>query len=131
MSELKEQAAADSTPEDLLEIIPDDLLVKEQAEITSSEKTESEYSSRLKSLELGDKEEDLSGKKQDREERKKFGILTFRLVVAYLGVIFLFIFLAGLGCVRLSDAVLIALITTLATNVLGIFYFVMKYLFSK
>lgn len=131
MSELKEQAAEGSTPEDLLEIIPDDLLVKEQAEITSSEKTESEYSSRLKKLELGDKEEDLSGKKQDREERKKFGILTFRLVVAYLGVIFLFIFLAGLGCVRLSDAVLIALITTLATNVLGIFYFVMKYLFSK
>lgn len=131
MSELKKQAAEGSTPEDLLEIIPDDLLVKEQAEITSSEKTESEYSSRLKKLELGDKEEDLSGKKQDREERKKFGILTFRLVVAYLGVIFLFIFLAGLGCVRLSDAVLIALITTLATNVLGIFYFVMKYLFSK
>lgn len=131
MSELKEQAAEGSTPEDLLEIIPDDLLVKEQAEITSSEKTESEYSSRLKKLELGDKEEDLSGKKQDRKERKKYGIRTFWLVVAYLGVIFLFIFFAGICFVRLSDAVLIALITTLATNVLGLFYFVMKYLFSK
>lgn len=68
---------------------------------------------------------------QDRKERKKYGIRTFWLVVAYLGVIFLFIFFAGICFVRLSDAVLIALITTLATNVLGLFYFVMKYLFSK
>lgn len=68
---------------------------------------------------------------QDRKERKKFGIWTFWLVVAYLSVIFVLIFLSGFFCVYLSDAVLIALVTTLATNVLGIFYFVMKYLFSK
>jgi hypothetical protein len=40
-----------------------------------------------------------------------------------------FLFLAGLGKLKVADSVLIALITTTTANVLGLFYIVARWLF--
>lgn len=68
---------------------------------------------------------------QDRSERKIFARRVYWLVVGYLLVVFILIFMAGFKLIVLHDSILIGLITTLAINVLGIFHFVMKYLFSR
>lgn len=76
-------------------------------------------------------QEKLNTARQDREERKKYATHAFYLVVGYLILVFLLLILCGFHQIHLNDPVLLSLIATLAPNVLGIFYFVMKYLFSK
>lgn len=68
---------------------------------------------------------------QDRDERKTYGSKVFYLIVCYLVAIFLLLVLDGCKVLSISDGVLGGLIATLAPNVLGLFYFVMKYLFAK
>lgn len=75
--------------------------------------------------------EQLAGKRQDREERKKFGTQVFWLIVGYLTAIFVLLVLAGFGCMSMSDNVQLALLGTFSANVLGLFWMVMNYLFSK
>ena len=70
-------------------------------------------------------------KRQDREERKKFGTHVFWLIVGYLIAIFVLLVLAGFGCMSMSDSVQLALLGTFSANVLGLFWMVMNYLFSK
>ena len=55
------------------------------------------------------------------------------MVSIYLIVVALFFFLAGLECApfHCSDAVLITLLSTTTTTVIGIFLLVMQYLFHK
>lgn len=117
-------------------MIEDDVLLQllqdawEDTQTTSIavEETSEEGRKRLENKKL---EEELKGIEQDREERKAYALKSFELIVCYLIAIIILVFLTGLGCLSLSDAVLIALVGTLSTNVLGIFYFVMRYLFSK
>ena len=75
--------------------------------------------------------EQLEGKKQDREERKKFGRHVFWLIVGYLTAIFVLLVLVGFGCMSMSDSVQLTLLGTFSANVLGLFWMVMNYLFSK
>ncbi len=80
------------------------------------------------------KNEKLKGLQQDREERKKYAARTFIFLCCFTASIILIIILSGLTewiKFKISDTVLITLITTSFTTVVSIFVFVMKYLFEK
>jgi len=78
------------------------------------------------------KEEEVYDRQQNRMQRKEYADNIF----AFLCVYMLFVFLILIGCgnyyahFELSDTVLITLITTTTANVIGIFIFVVKYLFN-
>ena len=110
--------------------VPSALFDANQLEISDSEQ-ESALATKEQLLEYALKKEEFESKQQDRKERKKYGIWAFFLVVGYLAVVLALVFFVGFGYAMLETPVLIGLVTTLATNVLGVFYFVMKYLFSK
>ncbi len=75
--------------------------------------------------------EKIAGSQQDRDERKKYAKLTFWLVVSYLFIVFVILFFTGFNLIQISDTVLIALVVTSFAQVVGLFAFVMRYLFSK
>lgn len=76
--------------------------------------------------------EDLKQREQDREQRKSYAFYAFWFLVVYMALVFVVLIFGGFKpwgfC--LKDGVLIALITTTTANVIGIFAFVMKYLFN-
>lgn len=63
--------------------------------------------------------------------RKKYIPKLFWMVVVWLIFVSLIVVFTALGCLQLSDAVLIALITTTTATVLGIFVIVAKWLFPS
>ena len=65
------------------------------------------------------------------EERRIYAEKLFMLSVVWTIFIGAFLVAAGLGNLRVSDSVLIALITTTTANVLGLFYIVAKWLFPQ
>lgn len=67
--------------------------------------------------------------RQDREQRKTFSKWIFIFTCAYMAVTLAIVCLCALSVMRLSDAILITLLTTTLTEVLGMFAFVAKYLF--
>ena len=74
--------------------------------------------------------------KQDREERKVYAGKTFNLLCVYMVCVGILLLMSGFAesekaKFHLSDPVLIAILGTTTTNVLGIFYFVANYLFPK
>lgn len=73
----------------------------------------------------------IAGQIQDINERKNFAKKSFWLVAVWLVVMCSIVVVVGLGYLRLSDAVLITLITTTTVNVLGIFLGVTRYLFYR
>lgn len=77
--------------------------------------------------------EEVESIKQDREERKVYASKTFNFLCSYMCFVGLLLLLAGceMAHFQLSDAVLIVILGTTTTNVLGIFYFVANYLFPK
>lgn len=78
------------------------------------------------------KSEELEGKVQDRKERKTYSRLSLSFLTAYMIAVFIVLFFSGFktkGFI-LDTSVLIALITTTTANVIGIFAFVMMYLFN-
>lgn len=82
-------------------------------------------------LEIDKIKEEIKNIAQDRDERKRYADLTYSLVRHYLLVVLLIILFCGASIIKLSDSVILALLGTLATNVLGIFFFVMRYLFRN
>ena len=81
----------------------------------------------LKKLEL----ENLSSE-QDIKQRKEFAGRIFNLTLYYLFTVALFLFLsASPNSFEISDTVLVTLLGTTTSTVLGMFYFVAKYLFSR
>ena len=78
------------------------------------------------------KEEELFDRQQNRAQRKEYADHIFVFLFVYM--LFVGLIIAGVGCrhcgFELSDTVLIALITTTTANVIGIFVFVVKYLFN-
>lgn len=58
---------------------------------------------------------------------KRFSIITVCWIVLILGVVIF----SGLGLLKLSNSVLIALISTTTANVFGFMYVVVKYLFNE
>lgn len=80
--------------------------------------------------------EETEGIKQDREERKVYAGKTFSLLCVYMVCVGVLLLMSGYSepenaKFHLSDPVLIAILGTTTTNVLGIFYFVANYLFPK
>lgn len=85
-------------------------------------------------------EEILANKKQDREERKRYAKFTFIFLSTFTFVVMFLLFLSGINgslCFfdfskfHLSNTVLITLISTSLASIVGIFVFVMKYLFKN
>ena len=74
---------------------------------------------------------ELKGLRQDINERKNYASKTFRLLVAWLLFTAVILFLYSIGKIKLSDQVLIALLTTSSANVIAIFIYVVKYLFNS
>nr|WP_311470217.1 hypothetical protein [uncultured Porphyromonas sp.] len=77
--------------------------------------------------------EEVESIKQDREERKVYASKTFDFLCIYMMCVGLLLFMSGstTASLQLSDSVLIVILGTTTTNVLGIFYFVANYLFPK
>ncbi|MDR2813784.1 MAG: hypothetical protein LBB79_03900 [Prevotellaceae bacterium] len=72
----------------------------------------------------------LESNKQDRQERKKFANKIFWLLVVFLTVVMAIVFLSGFCAMKLPSTVMVTLLATTSANVIGIFIFVVKYLFK-
>ncbi len=90
----------------------------------------------LQNNELRKLNEELKDLKQDRDERKSYASKLYWLVLIWLVVILLIIIFQGLRSLprtpfyfKLSDKVLITLITTTTANVAAFFLVVVRYLF--
>lgn len=77
--------------------------------------------------------EEVESIKQDREERKVYASKTFDFLCVYMVFVGILLLMSGFttASFQLSDSVLIVILGTTTTNVLGIFYFVANYLFPK
>ena len=75
--------------------------------------------------------EELRSNIQDREERKKFADKIFILLASFIAVTLYVIVLVGFGYLELDNAVLITILSTMSANVIGIFIYVVKYLFKS
>lgn len=95
----------------------------------TSSSSEKSYSDRKNEIALENEWEDLEGKKQDREQRKHFAESIFGAVMVYLFLTIVILFACGNGNLRLSDTVIVALLTTASANVIGILLVVVRYLF--
>ena len=92
---------------------------------------ESFFERELKRKEVESKDETLKDRRQDRQQRKSFSTRIFAFMCLYMMLALVVVFCCGFGWMCLSDAVLIALLTTTLANVIGVFNFVAKYLFHK
>lgn len=68
---------------------------------------------------------------KDMNNRHDLTIKIFELVRNYIIFVVFMVFFSGIGFFKLSDTVLVALITTSLLNVLGLLAVVLKYFFSK
>jgi Flp pilus assembly protein TadB len=68
---------------------------------------------------------------QDNRQRKLYAALTFSLVSAYIATVFVILFMCGLKMIYLSDKILMILLGTSLAQIIGLFTFVMKYLFPN
>ena len=77
------------------------------------------------------KREVLENSKQDRNARKNYALMIFGFLVCFMTSVMVVVFLSGNKnkCFELDESVLIALLTTSTANVIGVFVFVVKYLF--
>lgn len=73
------------------------------------------------------------GRRQDRKERKRYANKIFEFLCIYMFFVCLLLFLSGntSSSFQLSDPVLLTILGTTTTNVLGTFYFVANYLFPR
>jgi hypothetical protein len=85
----------------------------------------------LEDIELAIRSETLEGNRQDRLERKRFAQNIFWLLVTFLLCTLSIVALSGLCILRLSDTVMVTLLATTTADVIGIFIFVVKYLFKS
>lgn len=102
----------------------------------AEEKTVSSIEHNKRQEEYNRLKEETAGIKQDREERKVYAGKTFNLLCVYMVCVGILLLMLGFSesekaKFHLSDPVLIAILGTTTTNILGIFYFVANYLFPK
>ena len=99
----------------------------------AEEKTVSSIELKKQTEEYNKLKEEVESIKQDREERKVYASKTFDFLCVYMMCVGLLLFMSGstTASLQLSDSVLIVILGTTTTNVLGIFYFVANYLFPK
>ena len=106
--------------------LPDEVAIKSEYSLMDSDLDKA-----FKTKELEEKDEFLKDHRQDREQRKVFSFRIFWFMCAYMVLSLVIVFCCGLERMRLSDSVLITLLTTTLANVIGVFNFVAKYLFHK
>lgn len=71
--------------------------------------------------------ERLKSDRQDRKQRKMYTSRVWSFIEVYFVIIFFIVCFSQL--IRLSDAVLMVILGTTTTNILGLAYIVMRYLF--
>lgn len=111
-----------------------DSFLNEEAEYLASanpdwKEIEQGYSSQREAIEVAQLQEELDSKKQDRIQRKEYANKIYWLLCVYILVVMLLLYFCAFRLTKLSSEVLIAIITTMTANVIGIFVFVAKYLF--
>lgn len=76
--------------------------------------------------------EELENRRQDRAQRKVYADNLFTFLCFYMILVFFILYKRGslYNSFELSDSVIIALITTTTANIIGIFAFVVRYLFK-
>jgi len=76
--------------------------------------------------------EELEARKQYLEERKRFACKIYIMLVAYLFAVISIVICCAIKCLpfELPEAVLVTLLSTASINVTGLFWVVVKYLFS-
>lgn len=86
----------------------------------------------IKITELDIRKEELEGRRQDRLQRKAYADNIFTFLCIYMIIVFVILFKHGclFNSFELSDSVIVALITTTTANIIGIFVFVVRYLFN-
>ena len=116
---------------DLEPLRRDGTINKEDPKTEEKETSTLEYSKQI--TEYKKLIEEVESIKQDREERKVYASKTFDFLCVYMMCVGLLLFMSGstTASLQLSDSVLIVILGTTTTNVLGIFYFVANYLFPK
>jgi undecaprenyl pyrophosphate phosphatase UppP len=67
----------------------------------------------------------------NNRQRKRYAKNTFVLTCIWISVVLVIIGLCGFNIMKLSDTVLVTLISTTTANVFGFFFLVMKYLFKS
>ena len=100
--------------------------------------TDDEFRESKNKVELDLKQEFLEGNIQDRRERKKFADKIFILLICYLFITLTIVIFSGFGNMdnkysfkfNISDTVLVTLLATTCADVIGIFLFVVRYLFK-
>lgn len=77
--------------------------------------------------------EELENRRQDRAQRKVYADNLFTFLCFYMVLVFIILYKNGslYNSFELSDSVIIALITTTTANIIGIFVFVVRYLFKS
>lgn len=114
--------------EDIFEDISDVPDAKTKSEEEYTEQTYREQLLKTKAREL---QAHINNIEQNTSERKKFAELIYILTVIWLILVLSIVISTGHGILRLSDKVLITLITTSTVNVLAFFTAVTLYLFNK
>jgi hypothetical protein len=71
----------------------------------------------------------LESLQDNNRQRKQYARNTFILTCIWISVVLVIAGLSGFEKIKLSDTVLVTLITTTTANVFGFFFLVMKYLF--
>jgi uncharacterized membrane protein YfbV (UPF0208 family) len=82
-----------------------------------------------RSLNIEKLSEEVKELKQQRIQRRVFAICLFAFIAMYMCAVIVLVYLIALGVAELTDAVLVALLTTTTANVLGLFVIVAKYIF--
>lgn len=112
------------------EDITPELLEKLTQEIKSANKSaDSEVDNLIKIEELNEKKNHNDNLKQARELRQGYATKVFWLTCSWTVAIFTVLILDGCGVLKLSEKVLITLITSTTINFFSFFYLVMRYLF--
>lgn len=75
--------------------------------------------------------EEVESLKQDRKQRKILSYALFGFMCLYMAAALAAVFLCGFFIMYLSDTVIGFLLTTTLADVIGIFSFVVKYLYHK
>ena len=116
---------------DLEPLRRDGTINKEDPKTEEKETSTLEYSKQI--TEYKKLIEEVESIRQDREERKVYASKTFDFLCIYMMCVGLLLFMSGstTASLQLSDSVLIVILGTTTTNVLGIFYFVANYLCPK
>lgn len=116
---------------DLESLQKDGTINKEDPDAEEKKVNALEYNKRV--AEYNRLNEEVASIRQDREERKVYAGKIFDFLCVYMMCVGLLLFMSGstTAVFQLSDSVLIAILGTTTTNVLGIFYFVANYLFPK